>query len=109
MRYSTVGDFPSYDRIEVADMGNKNYEFAIAIHELVESRLCEEHGITTDQIDLFDMGWKGDGEPGDDPSAPYHKEHVAATEVEIAVCKALGIDFGVYDRFLTNFNVKVKE
>ena len=109
MRYDTVGDWVSYDKIIVADLKNPEYEFAVALHEMVEAFLCYRHGITAEQVDEFDMAWTGDSEPGNDPSAPYHKEHLAATDVEIAVCKALGIDFDAYDDFLNNFTVKIKE
>lgn len=109
MRYDTLGDWPNYDNILVAEMGNEDYELAVGIHELIEAHLCKRNGITPEQVDEFDMKWEVNTEPGDEPEAPYAKEHAAATEVEKAVCKALGIDWDTYDQFLSNFNVTVKE
>ena len=45
------------------------------IHELTEMVLCIDRGVTFKAVDRFDMEFEGAGEPGDDPKAPYHREH----------------------------------
>lgn len=73
------------------DVWDDTGAFAIAIHELTEARLAFAHGVTEGAVDQFDQmfererteGLHGpDAEPGDDPRAPYRREHAAATIVE---------------------------
>jgi hypothetical protein len=103
-RYPTVGDWV-FDKdnvlsVRVSEMGNPNYEFLVALHELIEAWLCREKGITTSQVDTFDLAFVGDGEPGDDPSSPYHEMHQLATQIEERVANALDIDWQLYDTTL---------
>ena len=106
-RYNTVGDYQTdedgSELFSISDMGDARYEFLIAIHELVESMLCKERGITEAAIDAFDTAYEanrpeGDitSEAGDDPAAPYNKEHVFATKIEWMVAEELGVDWDVY-------------
>jgi hypothetical protein len=88
-RYNTVGDWV-FDQdggitIFISETGRDQWNICIAIHELVEAFLCKTNGITQEQVDKFDMGWKpNDGfeEPGEDPRAPYFNEHSYASYVE---------------------------
>ena len=106
-RYDTVGDYQTDEsgkmQISVSDMSNERFEFLIAVHELVESRLCKERGISDEVIDAFDLAYEdarepGDqiSEPGDQTDAPYHKEHVFATMVEKMLADELGVDWDEY-------------
>jgi hypothetical protein len=54
------------------------YGALLLVHEFVEAMLCRITGVSTRQVDTFDMSFTGDSEPGDDPSAPYHRQHRAA-------------------------------
>lgn len=65
--------------------------FLIALHELVEWKLCQKRGITQKFVDDFDMAFKGEGEPGDDPAAPYREQHRQAMIVEHLVANFLGM------------------
>lgn len=108
-RYETVGDYwrdpDGTIQIRVSDMGNWNYEFLVALHELVELVLVEARGIPFSAIDAFDKkfeseraaGKHGTDEPGDDPRAPYRDEHCMATGIERAICAALRIDWKKYE------------
>lgn len=106
-RYDSVGDyFDAADgtmHIKVSDMGNDDYTFLVAIHELAEAWLCKKRGITDEMITGFDMAFEdarkdGDvSEPGDDPSAPYQNEHNFATSIERMMCAALGIKWADYE------------
>jgi hypothetical protein len=42
------------------------------------------------------MSFKGSGEPGDDPAAPYHFEHQAAETAEHALAQALRVNWRSY-------------
>ena len=42
------------------------------------------------------MAFKGSGEPGADPAAPYHSEHEAAQAAERALATALNVDWRSY-------------
>jgi hypothetical protein len=108
-RYETVGDWyfnKDNNRltIRVSAMRNRNYEFLVALHEQVEAMLCIERGICEKEITLFDMKFEAnrkDGntdEPGDDPLAPYRKEHFFATNIERLTAAELGIDWGEYEK-----------
>ena len=78
-------------QIMALDLGDDDSTAAVGIHEFIEQRLCEKHGIPEAVVNAWDAAHEGD-EPGDDPEAPYHKEHMLATMVEDVVRKALGVD-----------------
>lgn len=90
-------------QIRVSDMGNEDYESLVALHELVEVLLCQKRGITTEEVDAFDKAFEAarpDGnndEPGDDPKAPYKKEHFFATNIEKLMSAELGVDWTAYE------------
>jgi hypothetical protein len=110
-RYETPGDWWFDEKgnleIRVSDMGNLEYEGLVALHELIEVQLCKKRGITTEQVDAFDKQYEADrekglhgedDEPGDDPQAPYKKEHFFATNLECLMCGELGLDFKEYEK-----------
>lgn len=69
--------------------------FLVALHELVEARLCFKSGVTQGAVDSFDSAFTGAGEPGDDPTAPYGKQHRAAGMIEHLCAIFLGkYDYG---------------
>lgn len=107
-RYDTVGDY-YYDElfeedcITVSDMKNKDYEFLVAIHELTEMYLCKRNDISEKKITAFDKKFekknkKNNLEPGDDPAAPYCREHCIATGIERTIAGVLGISWKNYEK-----------
>jgi hypothetical protein len=94
-RYETLGDYwidkEGVLHIVVSEFVDEDSSFVVGIHELIESWLCKKRGISFDGITQFDIDFKGEGEPGDDPKSPYLKEHKFATKIEKMVCKELGI------------------
>lgn len=111
-RYPTVGDW-QWDafgnlKISVSNMNNWRYEFLVAFHEFVEVMLCRSRGITQEQVDGFDIRFEQDredgdlSEPGDDPNAPYSKEHFFATSLEKLVAGELKLDWEKYDETVAN-------
>lgn len=100
-RYLTSGDwFQDGDvlRILVSESGNADWDWLVAVHELIEQKFCEKAGITAEQVDAWDMNFKGDGEPGNHKAAPYHAEHKFATHIEKLLAAELGIDWDEYDQ-----------
>lgn len=106
-RYSTCGDWYFEEdgtlRIKVSDTGNDDYAALVGLHELVEVLLCKKRGITTEQVDEFDKAFEAsreegnEDEPGDDPKAPYRKEHFFATNIEALMSAELGVNWQEYE------------
>lgn len=76
------------------------------IHELVEWYLCQKRGIPIEEIDRFDLryewersqGLNGDEEPGDDPGAPYRREHRFAENIERQIVHEAGLVWADYEQ-----------
>ena len=115
-RYPTVGDWwfdPEEEysggalQIKVSIMGNDHYETLVAIHEIIEAILCKSRGISESDVTAFDVQYESDrdkglheetSEPGNDPAAPYYREHQFATKVERLIADELGVDWDEYDK-----------
>jgi len=101
-RYDTWGDW-FYDEKgdlvikvsnDVEGMPTADHQFLVALHELIEVKLCEKRGITQKMVDAFDMSepaLSSEGEPGDLPDAPYRKEHRFAMIIEHLMAHELGL------------------
>ena len=99
-KYDTCGDYYMEGDILkfiISKTGNTVYDRLVLIHEMVEQLLTEQKGIKEEIITDFDVNFKGDGEPGDDPQAPYADEHCFATGIEKMICAYLGIKWKEYD------------
>ena len=101
-RYDTVGDWMwSQNTLEIRvsrEVADKDprYAMLVFVHELIEALLCRATGVTTAQVDAFDMSHLQADEPGADPSAPYHRQHIAAEAAERALARNLGVDWKQY-------------
>lgn len=106
-RYPTIGDWYMKGegrlRINVSDMGDSDFEFLVMVHELVESYMCNVHGVSPEEVDEWDKAYTKDGEPGDDPMAPYHKEHCFAEQIEKTIASELHVDWDDYMAFISEF------
>ena len=101
-RYDTVGDWTVGPRgeytISVSNHLVQDEQFLIMLHEMIEAYLCTGDNITQQQVDEFDLQWLKDhagpkyenDEPGDDPKAPYGKQHRKAMIIEHLVANMLG-------------------
>jgi hypothetical protein len=106
-RYPTCGDWKIEPdgtvHILVSQEVGEDSAFAIAVHELLEQNLCAQSGITQKSVDDFDIAFEknrkpgDDSEPGDDPLAPYKKEHFFATSIERLVVAEKGMDWFDHD------------
>jgi hypothetical protein len=124
-RYPTVGDW-FYDtdgtlHIKVSQMSDERYAILVAIHELIETVLCKHRHISQESVDKFDMAFEAErealiktggtakqhaeivgAEPGDDPAAPYNKEHCFATGIERLMAAELDVKWVTYDNEIQN-------
>jgi hypothetical protein len=101
-RYSTAGDWqwgPNDTlQMRVSTLPDWRYSALIAVHELVEALLCKAHGVTTETVDAWDMGPGATlDDPGDDPRAPYHREHEFGKRVERLLADEFGVDWSAYE------------
>lgn len=106
--YSTIGDW-HFDKsgklkVTVSNMGNEDFEFLVALHEIVEAWLCRKRGIDQDEVTKFDklMLEKGVDNPGDDVRAPYHKEHRLALIIESMLMHELNLSEVEYLEAMNN-------
>lgn len=109
--YPTVGDYGTdkngVKQFRVSDMQNEDFSFLVLIHELIEAYLCEKAGITDEEITAFDLRFEAerevglhteDEEPGCDPDAPYHSQHMKAMKIERILARFCAVKWSVYDR-----------
>lgn len=116
-RYETCGDYwideNGTRQIRVSKLGDTDYEFLIAIHEIIEQRLCEKRGVSEEYITKFDEAYEAnrqlgdDSEPGDDPKAPYQREHQIATSIERLLAEIMGIKWQEYEQKITDLNQRI--
>jgi hypothetical protein len=94
--WDDVGDL----KVRICPMSDWRYEAMLGIHEQVEAVICKHTGVTQHSVDVFDHQYDqthdNDCEAGDDPSAPYKREHCFATVVERMLCGVLGVDWKSY-------------
>lgn len=111
IRADQCGDWwvfgPNDILVHVLETMSPESQFAVAIHELVEAYLCRKDGITDESVCRFDEQYEAErkegkhnshDEPGDDPRAPYRKQHSAATFAERAICHAVDINWDHHDQ-----------
>jgi hypothetical protein len=105
-RYPTVGDW-FYDpdgtlHIKVSALSDWRHEALVAIHELAEAMLCKQDGVSQESVDKFDKDFEdhrhpdNNDEPGDDPMAPYAKQHCVATGIERIMAANLAVSWNEY-------------
>jgi hypothetical protein len=101
-RYDTSGDWLwSGNRLEIRvsrEMADQDprYAMLLFVHEMIEALLCRSSGISAAEVDSFDMSHPQADEPGADPAAPYHRQHMAAEAVERALAEKLGVKWEDY-------------
>lgn len=111
-RYPTVGDW-YWDtdgdlHVKVSRCGDKRYERLLMIHELVEALTCDLDGVSQAAVDKFDMEFEqhrhpdDESEPGDNPEAPYRKQHCLATGMERILAGIWGVRWSDYEQTLNS-------
>ena len=100
-RYDTIGDWwkeGGCNQIRVSSMGNPDYEFLVAIHEMVEQHLCKAMGISEQTVDAFDLANEDVDEPGEMETCPYREAHMRAEAIERVLAIDLGVDWEHYSK-----------
>lgn len=115
-RYPTVGDWYFTEEVRPEDSPKKHEvlhikvsklsdwrrEMLVAVHELAEVLICKHRGISQEVVDDFDKKFESarhpdnEDEPGDDPAAPYAREHGIATGIERIMAAELDVNWKDY-------------
>lgn len=111
-RYPTVGDWFFDDKgdltIRVSKLSDWRREALIAVHELVEVLICKNEGIRQEEVDTFDKEFEekrlpdNEDEPGDEPTAPYVRQHCIATGIERILAAELDVCWKDYENELND-------
>jgi len=98
--YETLDDWRQVgDRLEfiITDTGNPVYNQMLLIHAMVERLLARNAGVSDETINAFDLEYKGNGEPGEEPDAPYRDAHLTAKAIEMTLSAQMGISWKEYE------------
>lgn len=105
--------------VNVSELPSRREMWLVAIHELIEAFLCECKGITAAEVDQFDKGFSdliypephpvtGDydteWEPGDDPRAPYYRQHQIATGIERILAAEAQVNWLEYEQHVAELS-----
>lgn len=98
-KYDTLGDYWTEPdgtwHIVTSDLGDWRLNFSVLLHEFIELALIKHRGITEQEVLDFDLSVPSNSpyqdDPGFDPKAPYHKEHVFADAIERLIAPHLGV------------------
>ena len=120
-RYPTLGDYwrdtDGKQEMRISEMGNNDYAFLIALHELIEWYITEKRGIKEEDIKAFDEAFEKERlnglhaekeEAGFDSRAPYVQEHTFATNIEKMIAQELGVDWEKYDADIKSLFAKLE-
>lgn len=113
MRYPTAGDWEWLAdgalMLKVPEYGGRDVSvLLVGIHEMVEAFLCKRDGITDEQVTAFDTDNPKLEEPGDDPAAPYHRQHVVAMALEREAAIATSTDWETHDKWVFDVGNEVE-
>lgn len=88
-------------QVRVSKLSDWRYEALLGIHEAVEAIMCKHNNVTQESVDVFDTWYDqthaSDLNAGDDPNAPYRREHCFATAIERVLCAELNVNWKQYD------------
>lgn len=91
-------------QVRVSPLSDWRREALLGIHEAVEAIMCKHNGVSQQAVDAFDLEYDKthtfDVNAGDDPQAPYVREHCLATAIERILCAELEVNWEQYDREL---------
>lgn len=101
-RYPTCGDWYWQNGnmvVKVSESKDADWrkEFLVGIHEAIEAALCRHRGISLQEVDDFDLSHLESDQPGEERDAPYKREHMVATAIEMILASELGVDWDEYE------------
>lgn len=113
MRYPTAGDWEWLPdgalKLTVPDYGTRPHSaLLVAIHELAEAFLCRRDGVREEDVTAFDVDNPHLEEPGDDPRAPYHRQHQVAMALESHLASVLDVDWDRHNQWVVNAGNEVE-
>lgn len=98
--FSENGDL----QVRVAKLSSEKRELLLAVHETLEAILCHFDGVTHEMVDVFDSEYDrthaSDLNAGDDPLAPYARQHSFATATERMMAAYWNENWLEYDKEL---------
>jgi hypothetical protein len=113
MRYPTAGDWEWLPdgglMLKIPEYGGRDVSvLLVAIHEMIEAYLCKRDGVTDEEVTKFDTDNPLLEEPGDDPRAPYHKQHMVAMALEREAAIATSTDWATHDKWVFDVGNEVE-
>ena len=91
-------------QVRIEPMSDWRYEVLLCLHEAIEAVLCKHNGVSQTSVDEFDVEYDKhhatDCNAGDDPKAPYRREHCLATACERVIAAELDVCWETYDKEL---------
>lgn len=112
-RYNTVGDwYMNVDGetliIKVSDTSISEFNFLIAVHELVEAYTCNIRRVSPDEVDSWDRDHIDSDDPGSLIGCPYFMPHFLATIVEMVLAIFFGVDWIEYEAKIKSISYHYK-
>lgn len=93
-------------QVRISPMSDWRYEALLALHETIEAILCKHNGVAEPDVCAFDQEYDKthnfDVDAGDEPDAPYVREHCFATGLERVICAELDVNWKTYDKELAS-------
>lgn len=105
-RYPTIGDYwidpAGILQFRISEELSPKAQQLCLIHEMAEAFMCLSDGVTFESIDKFDKAFEASraaetDEPGDDPAAPYRRQHRRAENLERLLADYLEVHWGDYE------------
>jgi len=110
-RYGTVGDWIFANNgdllVTTTRCGNKDTEFLVSTHEMIEAYLCQRDGIDEEVVSNWDIAHPDADEPAEVEGSPYFNHHACAIEVEKVICKHLNIDWDEHQQRVADIATEV--
>lgn len=112
-------------QVRVSKMDDERYEMLVAHHEITEALTCYFAGINEKEVTKFDEDFEKArknnivhdatgafyfhgrnvdslAEPGDEPDAPYYRQHQVATGFERILAAEFDVVWGAYESHLND-------
>lgn len=98
---NSVGDYlftaDGHLYVFVSEMADPRHVTLVALHEIVEALVTRHRGIAEPDIMAFDLAHPELDDPGMSQEAPYHKEHLLASGIEMIMATELDVDWTAYE------------
>lgn len=93
-------------QVRISPLSDWRYEALLSLHETIEAILCRHKGVKEPDVCVFDQEYDKthnfDVDAGDEPDAPYVRQHCFATGLERVVCAELDVNWKTYDKELAS-------